>query len=916
MKRVMIHTGSITDVVATRLDLTEWGDVYTDSGIRDHITKNHSHELKKEILEDPFELIRKVIDGPDYIGKHPKHGGIEMVRNVDGQHYQVGIKYNYSRGYYFVATMHPVEHYKIKKRLGERLQEINTKGEMRMSNESKEYMERIEKGMMDYLASDKFKDYLKFQSRFHNYSLNNTWLIMLQKPDATRVAGFKTWKDLGRFPGKGTGIKILAPRPYTFEKEVEVVKDGKKIKEMQKVQGLKFEPVHVFDVSDTKGRDLPTLIDELRGSSQQASRIIDGIKSISKIPITYEPMTGKKGYYSPLENRIAISDSLDMNQEAKTLVHEHAHARMHNPDQIEIASIGKRMCEVQAECVAFIVCERFGLDTSDYSFGYMATYSSSMEFPELKESFALINKTAGEIINEMENALTKTNENVIEVKREAADRILVDELTGLGLPRDSAEKCAVAIRDAMDAKIPVIDKTLRVDDMTMTVNRMLVRDDEGIIAAYGTVKDIDVNGQKIDGQITWEAYDHRKSLITANDAPIKIMIDSCESSIFWNKVEGWLGKPIMNDLRKSIMLDYETANRLMTETHAETIALKRVGEVLDHSKALPSGKMVETISFKVISPLVDHEKTISYDFGSKEACDEPEKVSLKSMLAKEGVDLSLKSNPSVKEAKAEFMSMINSIIRQSSKGELETIGAAINTGELFSTFPKSLKERMVEHLQNQQGIRDAYIKVGDSGKEGSVLASLKSAERYYEKHIPAIEAFLDDAKNKCIGMKPADAKGILKQIESGKLFKSFPDNFIKEFKEVLESLGGKTATGSLDKKTLETFKNVEKDAYEAIHKSVIRQYEKELPSIRNITPSAALSIYATNCSVNAVVTVAGFEKMHQDVAKALTIEPTPEGKMLMNHLTSVVESLRQCKEAEQQVNNQKVKVIEEELELG
>lgn len=273
----------------------------------------------------------------------------------------------------------------------------------------KEIMDKLEKGIIDVLESDKYKNYLKFLSNFHSYSANNSMLIFLQKPDASLVAGYKSWQKLGRQVQKGEkGIDILAPMPFKYEKNVDKInKTTKEItKEVKLIEGLRFGKVSVFDVSQTQGKDLPLVRSiELNGSSTNSQNVINAIKNTSEIPITFESIeNGAKGYYSPLEDRIVIKEGMSLDQTAKTLIHEYTHSKLHSKNS---GSLDRNTQEVQAESVAFVVSDKFGIDTSDYSFNYLASWSSGKELTELKNSLEIIQKTSHEIIEKIETLLTK-----------------------------------------------------------------------------------------------------------------------------------------------------------------------------------------------------------------------------------------------------------------------------------------------------------------------------------------------------------------------------------------------------------------------------------------------------------------------------------------------------------------------------
>lgn len=283
-------------------------------------------------------------------------------------------------------------------------------------DKTKELLEKLENGIKDTMNSEKYKAFLKFQSQFHNYSFNNQMLIYLQRPDATYVSGFKSWEKLDRHVMKGEkGISILAPNNYTYKKEVDKIdpKTNKPVRdpitgEIQKesvsVEGRSFRKVSVFDVKQTDGKELPSICNELKGNSLNAENVIKAVKNICKIPIIEKVIeSGAKGYYSRLEDLIAINKGMALDQTAKTLIHEYAHSQLHNTEAASL--IDRATKEVQAESVAYIVSNRFGVDTSQYSFDYLANWSSGRELKELKQSFDLIQKTADSIIVKIENVL-------------------------------------------------------------------------------------------------------------------------------------------------------------------------------------------------------------------------------------------------------------------------------------------------------------------------------------------------------------------------------------------------------------------------------------------------------------------------------------------------------------------------------
>ena len=427
-KEDLFYVGKVSENMATIAKFKYTGDVYADPGLSVHINRNHSHELPQDVLKNPFRYIKDILNEPDLIGSNPKQGGIEMVKYYDHIkiRIQIGIKYDTNDKYMYVATLHPIEQRKIDKRIEKRLfyyrdpeKDIeatlinpDTKRGVTQVSEDKtqEIMEKLEKGIKETLESEKWKNFLQVQSQFHNYSFNNAMLIFLQRPDATRVAGFNTWKNkFERTVMRGEkGIGILAPVPYKYEKDVEILNKETGQKELQKktVEGIRFKKVTVFDVKQTEGKELPEICRELQGNSISASQVVKAIKEVSDVPVVEKAIeSGAKGYYSRMENIIAYKEGMSMDQNAKTLIHEYAHSQLHSTEAS--ALLDRATKEVQAESVAYIVCNRFGIETSEYSFEYLASWSSGKDLKELKESFDLIQKTSNKIIEKIENAIQK-----------------------------------------------------------------------------------------------------------------------------------------------------------------------------------------------------------------------------------------------------------------------------------------------------------------------------------------------------------------------------------------------------------------------------------------------------------------------------------------------------------------------------
>ena len=270
-----------------------------------------------------------------------------------------------------------------------------------------EILDQLEKGVAELFESDRFKEYLTCMSKFHNYSFNNTLLIAMQKPDATLVAGFNAWKDKhGRMVKKGErGIRILAPYKYAIEAEPEHEGEEPKI-----IERTGFKPTYVFDVSQTEGKDLPSLaVNELSGDVNEYNKLFRALRIVCPVPVDFEDIEGgSKGYFSDSENRIAIKKGMSQVQTIKTLVHETAHAMLHSSAAEDKDNpVDRRTKEVEAESIAFTVCKRYGLDTEDYSFGYIAGWSSGKDTKELKASLERIKDTADKMITGIDKSIDK-----------------------------------------------------------------------------------------------------------------------------------------------------------------------------------------------------------------------------------------------------------------------------------------------------------------------------------------------------------------------------------------------------------------------------------------------------------------------------------------------------------------------------
>ena len=295
--------------------------------------------------------------------------------------------------------------------------------ENRNAQQVREITDKLEQGIKELFESERFKEYLRTMSKFYNYSFNNTLLIAMQKPDATLIAGYTSWqRNFDRQVMKGEkGIKILAPAPYKAKEEREKIDpatqkpvldaDGKPVTETVEVMRPAFKVVSVFDVSQTDGKELPDImVDQLTGDVERYEDFWRVLKEISPVPVELEKIEGgAHGYYHLVDKRIAIDEGMSEMQTIKTLIHEIAHAKLHavDPDAKTTPENQKdrHTKEVEAESVAYTVCQRYGIETSDYSFGYIAGWSSDKETKELKSSLETIRSTAAEMIESIDAKL-------------------------------------------------------------------------------------------------------------------------------------------------------------------------------------------------------------------------------------------------------------------------------------------------------------------------------------------------------------------------------------------------------------------------------------------------------------------------------------------------------------------------------
>lgn len=344
-----------------------------------------------------------------------------------------------------------------------------------------EITDKLEEGLKELFESEKYKTYLSTMSKFHNYSFNNTLLIAMQKPEATLVAGYKAWqKNFERHVNKGEkAIRILAPAPYKIKEERDkldpvtgemmIDENGMPQKEEVEVTIPAFRAVSVFDVSQTDGKPIPEMeAQELLSTVEGYEDFVQALMNIAPVPIGFEDIPGdSKGYFHTEEKRIAVQENMSESQTLKTMVHELAHSMLHNKeinrdDLMEAPAKDRNTKEVEAESVAYTVCQHFGIDTSDYSFGYIAGWSSGKEMKELKSSLDTIRKTASELITGIEGALRELQLNREMEQEQSKECILLiqnEDLTEFSLVNirgmDTQELLAALSNMSEDDKLSI-----------------------------------------------------------------------------------------------------------------------------------------------------------------------------------------------------------------------------------------------------------------------------------------------------------------------------------------------------------------------------------------------------------------------------------------------------------------------------
>lgn len=392
-----------------------------------------------------------------------------------------------------------------------------------------------QEGIKDVFESEKYKNYLKVMSKFHHYSFRNNLLIASQKPDATYVAGYQAWRTkFKRQVQRGEkGIEILGYTPYHRTETVQVKdKNGNPVfdvngeikTEKRKVLIPAFSPVNVFDVSQTKGEPLPQLINELDGSVEAYNDLFNAIGSVSRYKVEFEDIKGgAKGYCDYLNKKIAINNGMSEVQNIKTLIHEITHADLHVPEIEQSNKKDSRTREIEAESTAFVVSNHYGIDTSDYSFGYLASWSSSRELEELQSSLETIQKQANELIDRIDEKLLELQkeknieiETSKDIEKEITLEHKIEEKTSFSIyqipeGKDFRDIRFLNYKDLENQNLkPKSSNYTKVYEGNLFKNRTL----EDIFVEFNTTLPTDYRGRSlsvsdvivIDNQIKPEAY--------------------------------------------------------------------------------------------------------------------------------------------------------------------------------------------------------------------------------------------------------------------------------------------------------------------------------------------------------------------------------------------------------------------------
>lgn len=384
--------------------------------------------------------------------------------DLDMLRYVPDIAENWQAQQMIAALIHDMPEAQIEGEIPENIQKKIDWIESRdkRADELHQITDKLEKGVKDVFQSDKYKQFLNVMAKFPRYSVNNTMLIMMQRPDAQLCQSFTGWKQMGRYVKKGEkGISILAPAPYKIEREQTKLDekgrpvfdaDGEPVKEKVEVTIRAFKVVKTFDLSQTDGKELPTIgPSELVGNIEGYPKLLQALQEISPVPVSFELIDGDaKGFYHLEDKKIVVQDGMSEVQTIKTLLHEMAHEKLHDKDNVpEAKDISRNGKEVEAESVAYVVCQHYGINTSDYSFSYVAGWSEGKETPELKASLDKIRQTASEFIYQIDQKM--------EVLMADKDQVQESAKTSSTFAQELMDKITEGAKDL--GFIPVVSET-------------------------------------------------------------------------------------------------------------------------------------------------------------------------------------------------------------------------------------------------------------------------------------------------------------------------------------------------------------------------------------------------------------------------------------------------------------------------
>lgn len=384
--------------------------------------------------------------------------------DLDMLRYVPDIAENWQAQQMIAALIHDMPEAQIEGEIPENIQKKIDWIESRdkRADELHQITDKLEKGVKDVFQSDKYKQFLNVMAKFPRYSVNNIMLIMMQRPDAQLCQSFTGWKQMGRYVKKGEkGISILAPAPYKIEREQTKLDekgrpvfdaDGEPVKEKVEVTIRAFKVVKTFDLSQTDGKELPTIgPSELVGNIEGYPKLLQALQEISPVPVSFELIDGDaKGFYHLEDKKNVVQDGMSEVQTIKTLLHEMAHQKLHDKDNVpEAKDISRNGKEVEAESVAYVVCQHYGINTSDYSFSYVAGWTEGKETPELKASLDKIRQTASEFIYQIDQKM--------EVLMADKDQVQESAKTSSPFAQELMDKITEGAKDL--GFIPVVPET-------------------------------------------------------------------------------------------------------------------------------------------------------------------------------------------------------------------------------------------------------------------------------------------------------------------------------------------------------------------------------------------------------------------------------------------------------------------------